>query len=106
MCLWEKNKNMRYVFCFLFFASSCFSSLKQKRDEANLLYKEKEFAEKLSIRQRKIFCRQFTHNQRQAAISYAKGNVESCYSPDEAVFKVMEETGMSLAMKRKSIEEE
>ena len=65
--------------------------------------REKEFATQLSIRQRKIFCGKFNEKQRQMAIKYSRGRgKDSCFTPDEAVTKVMEETGMSLAVKGRS----
>ncbi len=37
------------------------------------------------------------------AIKYSRGRgKDSCFTPDEAVTKVMEETGMSLAVKGRS----
>lgn len=78
------------------------ASPKHKRDGSNLPSKEREFAEQLSIRQRRIFCGQFNQAQRLAAIKFARGRgQDKCYTPDEAVVKVMEETGMSLASKGK-----
>lgn len=90
-------------FFWLIFFTICavgFSAPKHKRDGSNLPPKEQEFANQLSIKQRKIFCGQFNHEQRQVAIKYARGRgKDQCFTPDEAVRKVMEETGMSLAVK-------
>lgn len=73
---------------------------KHRRDGERLPFKEKEFADLLSLRQRKIFCGQFNHKQREVAIKYAKGRgQDKCYTPDEAVLKVMEESGMSLTLR-------
>ncbi len=73
---------------------------KHRRDEVRLPEKEKEFAIQLSLRQRKIFCGQFNHLQRDEAIKYARGRgQDKCYTPDEAVLKVMEESGMSLTLR-------
>lgn len=60
---------------------------------AHLHPKEQEFADKLSAPKRRVFCWRFSHTQRQAAMH--KGDVP----PDQAVILVMEETGMSLAVK-------
>lgn len=88
---------MRLLVFFALLTSFCFGA-KHKRDGSNLPVKEKSFAEKLSIRQRKIFCGQFNEEQRLSAIRYAKGRgKDQCATPDEAVRRVMEETGMSLA---------
>lgn len=73
---------------------------KHRRDSEALPARDKEFAEKLSVRHRKIFCGQFNQIQRDEAIKYARGlGQDKCCTPDEAVLKVMEETGMSLAHK-------
>lgn len=63
-------------------------------------HKEKEFADQLSVKQRRVYCRKFNHEQRELALKYARGRgKDACYTPDEAVIKVMEETGMPLAVK-------
>lgn len=92
---------MRIIyFLFLIVSTSLFAAPKHKRDGSNLPHSEQQFAGQLSIRQRKIFCGQFNHDQRKTAISYAKGrNQDQCCTPDEAVRRVMEESGMSLAVK-------
>jgi len=92
---------------FLSFASLSHATPKRLRDGSHLPAKEQEFAKQLSLRQRRIFCGQFNHEQRQDALKYAMGRgKDSCYTPDEAVIKVMEETGMSLSVKgRKEIED-
>ncbi len=88
---------MKTLVFFALLSTFCFAA-KHKRDGSNLPAKEKSFAEQLSIRQRKIFCGQFNEEQRLAAIRYAKGRgKDECATPDEAVQRVMEETGMSLA---------
>lgn len=80
--------------------SIAYAGPKHKRDGSNLPSKEREFADMLSLYERKIFCGRFSHNQREIAIKYAKGRgKDQCYTPDDAVKKVMEETGMSLAVK-------
>jgi len=77
-----------------------YCGMKHSRDGSHLPAREKKFAEQLTIRKRRIFCGRFNHEQRQAAIKYARGRgKDSCFTPDEAVVKVMEETGMSLAVK-------
>lgn len=79
-----------------------FASPKHIRDGSNLPQKERKFAEKLSFQKRRIFCGRFNQSQRLEAIKYAKGRgQDACLTPDEAVVKVMEETGMSLAIKKK-----
>lgn len=78
---------------------------KHKRDGSNLPKKQREFAQHLSVKKRRIFCGRFNHLQRQLAIKYARGRgKDACSTPDEAVLKVLEETGMSLAIKRKEEE--
>jgi len=91
---------MRILLFFLILCSLAVAAPKHKRDGSNLPKKEKEFAQQLSIRQRKIFCGKFNQKQRQIAIKYARGRgKDQCLTPDEAVRKVMEDTGMSLAVK-------
>lgn len=91
---------MRILVIFLLITSTVLAAPKHKRDGSNLPTKEKEFAGQLSIQQRKIFCGRFNYEQRQMAIKYARGRgKDQCFTPDEAVHKVMEETGMSLAGK-------
>lgn len=92
---------MRKVFLFpLILASILCMSAYHKRDGARLPPKEKEFAAQLSVRQRRVFCGRFNHVQRELAIKHAKGRGrDKCFTPDEAVTKVMEETGMPLAVK-------
>lgn len=89
---------------FLCVISTTFCEAKQKhyRDGSNLPQKEREFAQLLSLRERRIFCGRFNHKQRMAAIKYASGRrKDSCLTPDEAVVRVMEDTGMSLAVKHR-----
>ena len=94
---------MRYCILLIVVCSSVFGSPKHRRDGTLLPEKEKEFSTQLSIRQRKIFCGKFNEKQRKMAIKYARGRgKDSCFTPDEAVTKVMEETGMSLAVKGRS----
>lgn len=77
-----------------------YSAPKHRRDSEALSNRDKEFAEGLSLRHRKIFCGQFSQIQRDETIKYARGlGQDKCCTPDEAVLKVMEETGMSLALK-------
>lgn len=90
------------VFLFVLLCIGCvsYAAPKHKRDGSNLPAKEREFADMLSLRERKIFCGRFSNHQREIAIKYAKGRGrDKCYTPDDAVRKVMEETGMSLAIK-------
>ncbi len=78
------------------------SGLKHSRDGGLLPKRDQEFANQLSIRQRKIFCGRFNQAQRDSALKYARGRgMDKCCTPDESVVKVMEETGMSLAVKRR-----
>ncbi|NGX39846.1 MAG: hypothetical protein KR126chlam1_01180 [Chlamydiae bacterium] len=87
------------LFCIASF-TSVEGGIKQLRRIAHLPGPERTFARQLSVRQRRIFCRQFSASQREIAIQYATGEwKDSCLTPDEAVLKVMEETGMSLAAK-------
>ncbi len=89
-----------FLIALLCVGSVAFAGPKHKRDGSNLPVKEREFADMLSLRERKIFCGRFSHSQRETAIKYAKGRrQDECYTPDDAVKKVMEETGMSLAVK-------
>ena len=93
-------EDMRILVIFLLVTTAALAGPKHKRDGSNLPIKEKEFASHLSIRQRKIFCGKFNYEQRQMAIKYTRGRgMDQCFTPDEAVRKVMEETGMSLAGK-------
>ncbi len=85
---------------FLSLSIGGYSAAKHPRDCSRLPAREKRFSEELSIRQRRIFCGRFNHTQREMTINYAKGRgKQSCFTPDEAVFKVMEETGMSITVK-------
>ena len=89
-----------FLLVVLLCACGGFAGPKHKRDGSNLPAKEQAFAEMLSLRQRKIFCGRFNERQREIAMKYAKGRgKDRCYTPDDAVKKVMEETGMSLAVK-------
>lgn len=89
-----------FILFFLSFAFLGYSAPKHCRDCSQLPPREKKFAEQLSTRKRRIFCGQFNHDQRQATMRYAIGHGKDvCYTPDEAVLKVMEESGMSLAYK-------
>ena len=73
-----------------------------KRDGADLPDKEKEFAQQLSVQKRRIYCGRFNQIQRLESIKYARGRgLDTCFTPDEAVTKVMEDSGMSLAIKRR-----
>ncbi|NGX59285.1 MAG: hypothetical protein KR126chlam3_00433 [Chlamydiae bacterium] len=91
---------MRVLILLLLITSTVFAAPKHIRDGSNLPRKDQEFADQLSIRQKKIFCGKFNHEQRQIAIKYTRGRgQDQCYTPDEAVRRVMEETGMSLAVK-------
>lgn len=73
---------------------------KHARDGKQLPQAEQEFAQQLSVYKRRIFCGQFNAKQRQMAMRYAAGvHSDSCATPDEAVLKVMSETGMSLVEK-------
>lgn len=73
---------------------------KHIRNESRLPSKEKEFASKLTLEKKKIFCGRFNYEQRRLAMKYAIGRRQDhCLTPDEAVVRVMEETGMSLAVK-------
>ncbi len=91
---------MRILIIFLLITTAALAAPKHKRDGSNLPTKEKEFASQLSIQKRKIFCGRFNYEQRQLAIKYTRGRgMDQCFTPDEAVRKVMEETGMSLAGK-------
>lgn len=93
----------RWILFFLVAVSFLTASPKHRRDEKHLPKKDQEFAEQLSLRHRKIFCGRFNAKQREMAVQYARGRgKDSCSTPDEAVTKVMEETGMSLAVKGKS----
>lgn len=65
------------------------------RDCSCLSTQEQEFAGHLSISKRRIFCGRFSPAQRQAAMRYASSTI----SPEESVVHVMQETGMSLAVK-------
>lgn len=88
---------MRVLLCLLLaFSSIAHSAPRHCRDCSKLPEKEQEFASKLSISKRKIFCGKFSPAQRQAAMRHADG-----VSPDRSVVKVMQETGMSLAVKSK-----
>lgn len=67
-----------------------------KRDCSRLPAKEREFASSLSVAKRKIFCGRFSPAQRSMAMRYANE-----LSPDTAIVRVMEETGMSLSVKHR-----
>lgn len=91
-----------FILAALLLLVPAFSSPKNRGDSEALSYRDKEFAHQLSVRHRKIFCGQFSQAQRDAAIKYARGiGQDKCCTPEEAVLKVMEETGMSLAYKGK-----
>lgn len=86
--------------CVLGTSSVATSAPKHRRDSESLSDRDKEFAEQLSARHRKIFCGRFNQEQRDEALKFARGiGKDKCWTPDEAVLKVMEETGMSLAFK-------
>ncbi|NGX37280.1 MAG: hypothetical protein K1000chlam2_00434 [Chlamydiae bacterium] len=92
--------NYLRIFPLLFLCVASVGEARHKRDGTNLPEREQEFAGQLSIRQRKVFCGQFNHSQRELAIKYAKGRgKDQCFTPNDAVGRVMEETGMSLAVK-------
>jgi len=91
----------RYWFLVLCIAPTLLFA-RHKRDGSDLPDKEREFAEKLSVQKRRIYCGRFNRTQRLEAIKYARGRgQDACFTPDEAVTKVMEDSGMSLAIKRK-----
>lgn len=91
---------MKALILILFIVTTAYAGPKHIRDGSNLPAKEKEFAGQLSIKERKIFCGRFNNEQRQIAIKYTRGlGKDLCCTPDEAVKRVMEETGMSLAVK-------
>ena len=96
--------NMKYYFI-LFLTTMiavAFAAPQHCRDCCRLPVQEQEFANHLSIIKRKIFCGKFSEAQRQTAMQYARGSL----SPEEAVVRVMQETGMSLAVKsRRQCEE-
>lgn len=91
---------MRIFILFFIISTSLYGAPKHIRDGSNLPPKERDFAAQLSIKERKIFCGQFNQKQRKIAIKYTRGlGKDLCCTPDEAVKRVMEETGMSLAVK-------
>ncbi len=80
-----------------------FAAPQHCRDCCQLPAQEQEFANQLSIVKRKVFCGKFSNAQRQAAMKYAEEHI----SPEEAVVRVMQETGMPLAVKsRRQCEKE
>lgn len=89
-----------FLACILVFAwgQGAFAAPLNVRYKAHLSAKDQEFSQKLSRRQRKIFCGQFSQSQREKALRYV---VQGAKDPDEAVIRVMEETGMPLATKRR-----
>lgn len=68
---------------------------KRCRDCSCLSEREQTFAQQLSVHKRRVFCGKFSSSQRIAAMQYTQRNL----SADEAVVRVMDETGMSLAVK-------
>lgn len=89
-----------FLACILVFAwgQVMFATPSHIRYKTHLSEKDQEFSQKLSRQQRKIFCGQFSQSQREKAIRYV---VQEAKNPDEAVIRVMEETGMPLATKRR-----
>lgn len=95
---------MRLVLLFILLSlvSVTEASPRHCRDCSRLSQVEQDFAAKLSVSKRKIFCGKFSDAQRRAAMRRASQS-----SPDEAIVKVMEETGMPLAVKsRKEAEQQ
>lgn len=88
----------RFPFFLLLLPSLLFAAAQHCRDCSCLSPQERAFAEELSVSKRKIFCGQFSAMQRQAAMREAAAED---LSPEEAVVQVMEETGLSLAVKSK-----
>lgn len=91
---------MRVLCLLLLVMTVAFGSPKHRRDSEALSTRDQEFAEQLSGRHRRIFCGQFNQTQRDESIKFARGvGQDKCCTPDEAVLRVMEKTGMSLAFK-------
>lgn len=89
-----------FLTCILVFmwGQGAFATPPHVRYKTHLSVKDQEFSQKLSRQQRKIFCGQFSQSQREKAIRYV---VQEAKNPDEAVIRVMEETGMPLVTKRR-----
>lgn len=87
----------------IFLGQNVYSLPRNLRYSTHLSVRDQEFAKQLSRRHKKIFCGQFNQAQREKAVRYA---IQGVKKPDEAVMRVMEETGMPLATKRKSESEE
>ncbi|MBS0629644.1 MAG: hypothetical protein JSS30_05405 [Verrucomicrobia bacterium] len=91
---------MRVICILLLLCSICYAAPQKRRSSEALSTRDKEFAERLSARHRRIFCGQFNQTQRDETVKYARGvGQDKCCTPDEAVLKVMEDMGMSLAFK-------
>ena len=87
---------MRY-FIFLFFPALLLAGGKHKRDGANLPENEKKFAQLLGVHYRRVYCGNFSQSQRLSAIKYSSSRShDTMLSPNEAVVKVMEESGLPL----------
>lgn len=94
------NNTKLLIFSFLIIGATLFAGFKHKRDGSDLLPREKEFAENLSVKHRRIFCGQFNKKQRDLTIQYSKmRGIKGC-SPNDAVIKVMHETGMHITHKK------
>ncbi len=83
------------LFILIAVASIATAAPRHCRDCSCLSAKEQEFASYLSVSKRRIFCGRFSNAQRQAAMRHADNKI----CPEEAVVHVMQETGMSLAVK-------
>ena len=68
------------------------------RTGERLPLEEREFAQSLSLKYRRIFCGRFNAEQRKAAITLALSEI----SPDAAVLLVMEEIGLGLSVKKRA----
>lgn len=79
---------------------------RQPRNCSHLSEQQREFAEQLCLQNRKYFCGRFNDVQRQTAMRYAEEGITLAQSqiyllsPDDAVQRVREESGMSMAVKR------
>ena len=79
---------------------------KHVRDCSILSQEEKEFAEQLTVHNRKFFCGRFNAEQRRTAMDYSENGIPLTQSqaylltPDEAVQRVKEESGMPMSVKR------
>lgn len=92
---------MRF-FIFLFIPVLVFGGARHKRDGSLLPDKERKFAQLLTIQKRRIYCGRFNQLQRLNAIKYTYNKeCDVRLTPDEAVLKVMEESGMPVSAKRR-----